>query len=396
MNQTKKRLSIINLAISIADIETIQLQILKLSPLKSDRKIQEILRGLQAEEYAKTQALITAYIEAPTEEIVQRSSQEEVTPRDESEKAIIEEFDLFEIAPEEEEPNKELFDLHAFDEGREVQKKESIDYDALLNLDADEILPDNIDLDISQGTKDDFFDRSDYTVNTDIHTEIIPKDTFFDVEEEESQTKEAQDSSMETEKEKFFAEAEEEENQESDESCQYDPIPYIDQKFKNLHIQYPPVEESDETFASVNAWLLQISQQGYSDGEVEEMIGYLNKLSEADSKAEAAQLLLISGATKSKFAQFMLARALFKGDILKKNIPESFTLMHRLAMDESYPEAICDLAQFYEYGIGVEKDKNRAESLYREAMELGVKRAKAHYERFHNANKGLFGKFFGK
>ncbi len=396
MNQTKKRLSIINLAISIADIETIQLQILKLSPLKSDRKIQEILRGLQAEEYAKTQALITAYIEAPTEEIVQRSSQEEIVTRDENEKAIIEEFDLFEISPEEEETKDELFDLNTFDQEVKVEKKKSIDYDALLNLEADEILPDNIDLDISQNTKDDFFDTSEHSLNPDIHTEIIPKDTFFDIEEEENHTKEAQPSQTEENKETFFDQRKKEDLENTVEACQYDPIPYIDQKFKNMHSQYPPVEESDETFASVNAWLLQISQQGYSDEEVEEMIGYLTKLSEAGSKAEAAQLLLISGATKSKFAQFILARALFKGDILKKNISESFTLINRLAMDDNYPEAICDLAQFYEYGIGTEKDKNKAESLYKESMELGVKRAAAHYERLHAGNKGMLGKLFGK
>jgi len=42
MNQTQKRLNIIKLAISIGDNETIQLQMLKLAPLKTDRKIQEI------------------------------------------------------------------------------------------------------------------------------------------------------------------------------------------------------------------------------------------------------------------------------------------------------------------------------------------------------------------
>jgi len=46
MNQTQKRLNIIKLAISIGDNETIQLQMLKLAPLKTDRKIQEILQGL--------------------------------------------------------------------------------------------------------------------------------------------------------------------------------------------------------------------------------------------------------------------------------------------------------------------------------------------------------------
>ncbi len=64
MNQTKKRLSIINFAISITDIETIQLQVLKLGMLKTDEKIQEIITAIQTENYAQAQRLIAVYIEA--------------------------------------------------------------------------------------------------------------------------------------------------------------------------------------------------------------------------------------------------------------------------------------------------------------------------------------------
>jgi TPR repeat protein len=141
---------------------------------------------------------------------------------------------------------------------------------------------------------------------------------------------------------------------------------------------------------------LKISNEGYSEKEVEEVISHIGRLKENNAIAEAAQLLLICGATESKYAQFMLARELFKGEILEKNLPEAFTLINRLAMDDDYPEAICDLAQLYENGIGIDKDKRKAEALYKESMDLGVKRAKAHYERLHNANKRLFGKFFGK
>jgi TPR repeat protein len=89
----------------------------------------------------------------------------------------------------------------------------------------------------------------------------------------------------------------------------------------------------------------------------------------------------------------MLARALYKGEILQKNLPESFTLINRLAMDDDYPEAICDLAQFYDKGIGIDKDKKKAEELYKEAMELGIKRAIGHYERVRKQNSGLFSAF---
>ncbi len=410
MNQTKKRLKIIKLAISIADIDTIQLQIFKLTPLKTDLKIQEIIAGLQAENYAQTQALITTYIETPTEEILQRTSQEEKDIKKEEEKAIIEEFDLFVTTPEnkKEEREKEEFDFSTLGlEELPRKEQENIDFDALLNVEASDILPDNIELDISHTPKDTFFDApehpSENVKENHINTEAIPKDTFFDIAIEEIPVRqEAQkeaiiikqiDEEAVMPSEKNNKETTQEEHSSQDIPSQYKAIPYMDQKFKNMHTQYPPVHESNESFSSVNAWLLQISNEGYSNNEVEEMIKYVTKLTEANSLAEAAQLLLISGATKSKFAQFMLARALFKGEILQKNLPESFTLINRLAMDDDYPEAICDLAQFYENGIGIDKDKKKAEILYRDAMDLGINRATDHYERVRKQNSGFLSVF---
>ncbi len=411
MNQTKKRLKIIKLAISITDIETIQLQILKLSPLKTDVKIQEIITGLQAENYAQTQALINSYIETPMEEILQRTSQAEKQIKNEEERSIIEEFDLFVTTPEnQEEGEKEMFDFATL-ESEDIPKKEHeiIDFDALLNVEADDILPGNIELDISHTPKDTFFDEPEYHSESikenHINTQTIPKDTFFDTEEPpivlDEQKEEVNISQVDAEaivpSEKSNKEMIQKEPTITPSTpkipSRYESITYIDQKFKNMHTQYPPVHESDEKFSSVNAWLLQISNDGYTNDEVEEMIKHITKLAEANSLAEAAQLLLISGATKSKFAQFMLARALYKGEILQKNLPESFTLINRLALDDNYPEAICDLAQFYENGIGIGKDKKKAEVLYKDAIDLGIKRAMGHYKRVRKQNRGLFSAF---
>jgi hypothetical protein len=407
MNQTKKRLHIINLAISIADTETIQLQVLKLSLLKTDIKIQEIINGLQAEEFAKTQALITEYIETPTEEILQRSSQKEMPVQNESDQAIIEEFDLFITTPEEEEKGeKELFDFNKL-QSADTQQEEAIDFDALLTIEPNDILPDNIELNIDHVEKDTFFETSQDSSESHINIDIIPKDTFFDTDETlTAQNEPKKEIHANAIYEESVPVSKKDENKiiqevskqnplptEDTEESRYSAISYIDQKFKNMQIQYPPVHESKENFTSVNAWLLQISNKGYSDHEIEEMIGHITKLSEANKLAEAAQLLLITGATKSKFAQFMLARALYKGTILQKNLPEAFTLINRLAMDDNYPEAICDLAQFYEYGIGIDRDKNKAEILYEEAMNLGIQRATAHYHRVQKQNKGFFSAF---
>ncbi len=104
--------------------------------------------------------------------------------------------------------------------------------------------------------------------------------------------------------------------------------------------------------------------------------------------------MLLGASTESKFAKLLLGRELYKGEILKKNNSESFNLINSLA-DQNYPEAICDLGQFYEYGIGVSKDKQMAKLLYQEAADLGVERAKKHYEKI-NRRKRVYGNFLKK
>jgi len=403
MNQTKKRLSIINLAISIGDTETIQLQMLKLSPLKRDHKIQEIIHTLQAENYAQAQTLITSYIEHAPDEIHQRTPSETSDLQEEDE-AIIEEFDLFRTRPEEEhEEIDEILDIdNSHRDHQEENPEEKNDFDALLNLKSEDVLPDTLHMQQTLSENDDFFSLPEENEQYN-YTEVVEKDDFFfqDTQEDTVETvkKEKANNTPSVEQPdstvtKVTSDNEDKTTEEKPQT--YEPIPYIDQKFKNMQIQYPPVEESSEHFATVDAWLKKIANEGYEERDIEEMMTYIEKLTGEKRSAEAAQLLLISAATQSKYAQFMLARALFKGDVVKKNLPEAFTLINRLAMDDDYAEAICDLGQFYEHGIGIDKDRHRAEALYKEAMELGISRAKRHYERLSKANRGLLGKLFGK
>jgi len=422
MNQTKKRLSIINLAISITDIETIQLQILQLGPLRTDEKIQEIITALKSENYIQAQGLITTYIETPSNEILQRTVQKEQEKRTVQDNNTIDEFNLFSTDEENEEKSEikilDFDDMLSFSEDvveekpKKIQK--NIDFDSLLNIDKDDILPHNIELDINHSASNTFWDNFEKPT---IDTSEVERDTFFDIEESVSKATE-EESIEELYREKKFQEEEHLEDlyQETEhietfeeeikeelealkpqkkenilelEATKYKAIPYIDQKFKNMHVQYPPVQETLEIFPSVNAWLLQISNEGYSEEEVEAMIKQIDSLG-LEHKEEAAQLLLITAATESKYAKFRLARTLYKGEILQKNLAESFTLINRLATNDDYPEAICDLAQFYEYGIGIDKDKKKAETLYAEAMNSGIKRATDHYERIKKQNRGLF------
>jgi len=362
MNQTKKRLTIINLAISMTDMDTIQLQISKLALLKSDLKIVEILSALNGESYGQAQRLISQYIDAPNETVLQRTTQDDIpnekekqASQQEVDEATIDEFELFTTPSyETSQSSKEEVNYDAFlDTTTETKKPiKEINYDPLLNVEADDVLANNIDIVITQ--------KHDKNLTS-----------------EESITNETKDNNLDTEE---------------DCDSSYEAIPHINNKFNNLYTQYPPIEHTQSRYYSVENWLLQVSTKGYTETEVEACIKDAEELKQTNL-GESAQLLIAAGATDSLYALFKLARALFIGDILQKNIPEAVTLIHYLAINEEYPEAICDLAQFYEQGVEVEKDKKKAEVLYKQAMHLGIQRAGKHYQRIQKENKSFFSIF---
>jgi len=400
MNQTKKRLTIINLAISMTDIETIQLQVLKLALLKSDTKIGEILSTLNAQNYAQAQGLITAYIEAPNETVLQRTTQndtpdqEEKLTSKEEDKATIEEFDLFTTPAYEASENfQEEVNYDAFlDTTSAPEKTENaeVDYDPLLNIEADDVLPNNIDLDISQKPNESLEKIQEEAPLT---KEVNTKDTVIDDDDYDISISNETGQAIENNREdNSIASKDTHLNIEEEQYAYYEAIPHINNKFNNLYMQYPPIEHTESRYYSVENWLLQVSTKGYTEVEVETRIKDAEKLKHSNL-GEAAQLLIAAGSTDSLYALFQLARALYVGDILQKNIPEAVTLIHYLATNEEYPEAICDLAQFYEQGIEVKKDKKKAEELYKEAMHLGIQRASKHYQRIQKESKSLFAMF---
>ena len=157
--------------------------------------------------------------------------------------------------------------------------------------------------------------------------------------------------------------------------------------------QFPQTEESEEGIIDeVKRLLKQVATQGYTENDILDAVRFFQEKKSEGKLAEAAQMLLLAAASESKYAQLMLARELFKGEVLKVDYPEAFTQINRLA-EHDYPEAICDLAQLYEYGYGIKKDKKTAQLLYEEAAEMGVERAKKHAERF-SSKKGLLSAFF--
>jgi TPR repeat protein len=171
-----------------------------------------------------------------------------------------------------------------------------------------------------------------------------------------------------------------------EEEERYEKFAYMGQKFRNMMHQYPQLEEYEEGIMDeVSSFIHMVSTHDYAESQVEAAVERYQELKGEGQRAEAAQMLIAAATTESTFAQFMLARELFKGEVLQQNYPESFTQINRLA-EEDYAEAICDLGQLYEYGIGIDKNKRHALLLYEEAAEMGVDRAQSHYDRLKSSN----------
>ncbi len=170
-----------------------------------------------------------------------------------------------------------------------------------------------------------------------------------------------------------------------DESIIYAPIPHIEHKFRQSFILYPPVKESEIWVEEAVKFLKNVSKNSFTEADVKYFLKEYDFYMGKKDVARASQILLLASNTESKFAQFLLARELFSGKVLVRDFKKSFVIMKKLA-NEFYPEAVCDLGQFYEYGIGVAKDRKIAIKLYEKAFELGVARATKHINRLKESN----------
>jgi len=173
-------------------------------------------------------------------------------------------------------------------------------------------------------------------------------------------------------------------------NTRYSAISYIDQKFQNMLFQYPPIKDTGATPEVVKQMKEKLSSEEYTDEMIERLLDHYFKFKEAGRVEDAAKVLLLAASSESRYAKFLLARELFKGEVLRKNHTESFNLINSLA-DQNYPDAICDLGQFYEHGIAIVKDIEMAKLLYKEAADLGLERAKKHFERLDDSSKGVKG-----
>ncbi len=168
----------------------------------------------------------------------------------------------------------------------------------------------------------------------------------------------------------------------------YPPIPHIEEKYRRYFIQYPPLKESDVWVEEVIKFLKMIAKESYTDKDVENFLEEFDYFVKRGDIVRASQVILLAGATDSKYAQFRLARELFSGRVLQRNLEASYAIIRKLAK-EHYPEAVCDLAQFYEYGILEKKNKKIALQLYEKAFELGSVRASKHINRLKESSGGF-------
>jgi hypothetical protein len=492
MNQTKKRLTIINLAISMTDDETIQDQIIRLEPLKSDEKLQEIIGLLRTQNYGQAQRYIKNYLVSDDQSIVQRTLQEEPPPLptvvtktessiSQEDQDIIEKFDLFVTTPESEKnksssTKKEvrIDDFLSSLPDKKAKSMPTVDFNEMLDIHLGEYVTDNKEEDNTNISTDTFFKDALEKEHSD--TQNIKKDNFFaphiqkianeseieipeipvpelelpeldlpdidlpeikapkldlpDIEKIEdikmpeipmddiSVSKKVDtmvfapniDTRDDIDTEQIFKDEVEDDyfnelppplpttspiNKHAETHTtirpivDYKNISYIDDKFASMLKKYPTFESKDGSFASVKVLKEKIKEDGYSDEDIEETIDYINIIRKEGKHSEASQLLLLCASTESKFGQFMLARELFKGQIVEKNMSESFSMMNSLAL-EGFPEALCDLGQFYEDGLGIYRDVKKAGALYKEAQEHGIKRAEKHYTRIRQQYKKLF------
>ncbi len=386
--QIGKRLQIIKIAISLTDEEAIKMQCSNLEHFKNDEQLESILSVLDDGNYVQASNLIDRYIQGPYD-AGSKSPQSETggsgrnaihSPEEEE---LIKKFGLFV-----DETGEDF--IEEMDEDAILSVSESAEKEGVVSQEDERTLPPE------QPSAEEIMARYHATEeekpspSKTTTTHAKPSDPL----EAEDKTKK---SSPNGEEQSIYAESEDSEEPEEalskDETIEYAPISYIDQKVKNMLSQYPQVEESSEPFESEEKLLYTISLEGYTEEDIENTIEKVYALQEKGELGEAARLLIIAASTESLYAQYILARELYRGNILQKDIPEAFTQINRMAINE-YPEAVCDLAQFYEHGIVVDKNKKKAFSLYQDALDLGIQRADAHLTRMQEESEGLLSRLF--
>jgi hypothetical protein len=414
MEEITTRFEIIRLAVNLGDFRTIDLQCEKLRSLSLDEKLNEIIDLLESRNYRQALYEMKHYArnleddffsarqtaapvskpprKAPARDLGLFAAEE---PEEKSEEQVLDVEDILRMSRKREvPPTAEYRPAPEFAAEPESEAKSSA---------AEEPEGERTD----ESSEASGLTPADHPVEEPETPEVTPDDvpvadgmqeSTVEFREEEWLPEEEDDEERE-EPEIMGAELRENqtislsESGEEEGTTRHPPISYISQKFRNMIHQFPPVDQEGEIPEEVERMQKKISSEGYTEEEIEAFLRHYQEYKEEGKRTEAAMILLLAAATESKFAQFLLARELFRGEIIEEDHAEAFTQINTLA-DQNFAEAICDLGQFYEHGIGIGKDRQMALLLYEEAAEMGIARAQKHFERLKNSRglKGLFKK----
>ncbi len=382
MNQIKKRLEIIKLAIFMTDAETIKLQLLKLEPFEDDKKINEIISLLRQKQYGQAQALIDLYNEEDIKSIYEDPT---LQPKEDSTEEIgqtlslsspqDDEFQIFKNHHARISPQPNINDSHNTYSTKQYAFA-NINFDPSddkIQKDKDKKTIDTYESNLIQEIQDDIDDQLISPIKgNDMDTQT------YKINDLENNTKQQdeQDKAILTEKTKPHN------------TKQYPAIPDIVDKIQQISTNCLDKEVCVFN-KSVNSWIDHIAKIGYTDKGIFNMLTYMQKLKNLKNHDEASQLAIVFGATNSNFGNLIFARELYKGELFNKNDNKAFELIKELA-SKNYAEALCDLGQFYEHGVGTQKDTKRAEYCYKQAMELDLERAKNLYHKMRKNKKGFF------
>ena len=425
MEEITTRFEIIRLAVNLGDFRTIDLQCEKLRSLSLDDKLNEIIDLLESRNYRQALYEMKHYARSLEDEFfatrssaapVSTPSKQRSTPSDlglfameeepeEEDEKVLDLEDILKLSKKRETPSvTEYHPAPEFESEASDEKREDPEDQFSLSSDAETeegnesetagmSLSDHLDeKDLEPVLHPEKEERESSEIEEFGVEEEVPRAVFREEEwlseESVSETGEQEETFYETPTGVSGLETKQGEG-----ATRYPPISYISQKFRNMIHQFPPVEKEEFIPEEVERMKKQISSEGYTEEEIENFLKNYQRYKEKGKRSEAAMVLLLAAATESKFAQFLLARELFRGEIIQQDHAEAFTQINTLA-DQNFAEAICDLGQFYEHGVGIGKDRQMALLLYEEAAEMGIARAQKHYERLKNSRglKGLFKK----
>ncbi len=453
MDQIKKRLEIIKIAIFMSDDETIRLQLLKLEYFEENEQLDKIIDLLKRKNYGQAQVLISEYLNnsrTPNKQGVKENEDilKQANISNNDSKSIVDDFGMLK--------SSSLSNKHGLQSTNQNIKQDKTK-DTItsyiggsknfeLSLDEIEKIPSRKQTtDTPQKEKVDFSDIFTTSKKEKMSTEekqqkitpeeeIVTKEKNSNLEDNDQVTENQPEETIEQEEINFESEEYEtenkeennelneenldddlemlitadsevgntnidmtlEENLESRESAnpydkKYPPVSDIFHKFQNIALFH--IGDKNYTLHKSSAnWMHRISKVGYKEIEILKIAKYIQKLKEQKEHNEAIQLALICCATESNLGKLIFARELYKGDIVEQDHFKACEMTKELALLD-YPEALCDLGQYCEHGIGTKKSLEYALHFYKKAYDLGLDRASILYKNLKK-KKGLFSFLF--